>query len=111
MIMTVVAVLLCLPLASLAGHGKTRVYVGGSVWLGPPVYGPTYYGPWWGPRYYWAPPPVYYAPQEPTVYVGRGEAEGDYWYYCEDPRGYYPYVRSCPGGWMKVVPETVPPGR
>jgi hypothetical protein len=27
------------------------------------------------------------------------------------PQGYYPYVKSCPGGWMRVVPDTVPPGR
>jgi hypothetical protein len=30
-----------------------------------------------------------------------------YWYYCKDPQGYYPYVKQCPGGWMKVVP--IPP--
>lgn len=110
----VVLVVLCLPLAGVAGHGKTRVFIGGSVWLGPPAYGPAYYGPgWWGPAYgppayYVAPPPVL---RQPPVYVERGQAEGDYWYYCENPRGYHPYVRSCPGGWMKVVPDTVPPNR
>jgi len=34
-----------LPLAALAGnghgHGKTRVYIGGSFWLGPPAWGPA----------------------------------------------------------------------
>ena len=35
--------------------------------------------------------------------------QDSYWYYCENPQGYYPYVKSCPGGWMKVVPETAPP--
>ncbi len=29
-----------------------------------------------------------------------------YWYYCEAARGYYPYVGQCPGGWMRVVPQT-----
>ncbi len=97
------------------GHGKTRVYIGGSFWLGPPAWGPAYYGPgYWGPRYY--APPVYYAPppvivQPAPQYVERAQADDDYWYYCETPRGYYPYVRSCPGGWMRVVPDTVPPGR
>jgi hypothetical protein len=33
----------------------------------------------------------------------------NYWYYCRQANGYYPYVRQCPGGWMKVVPETTPP--
>ena len=27
------------------------------------------------------------------------------------PEGYYPQIKSCPGGWMKVVPDTVPPSR
>jgi hypothetical protein len=111
---------LVLPLAALAGngngHGNTRVYIGGSFWLGPPAWGPAYYGPgYWGPRYYYPPPP-YYAPapvivQQTPQYVERAQADADYWYYCENPRGYYPYVRTCPGGWMRVVPDTVPPGR
>ena len=111
---------LALPLAALAGnghgHGNTRVYIGGSFWLGPPAWGPAYYGPgYWGPRYYYPPPP-YYAPapvivQQTPQYVERAQADADYWYYCENPRGYYPYVRTCPGGWMRVVPDTVPPGR
>ncbi len=32
-----------------------------------------------------------------------------YWYYCEDPKGYYPYIPECPGGWMTVVPPPQPP--
>jgi len=104
-----------LPLAALAGHGhghgNTRVYIGGSFWLGPPAWGPAYYGPG-----YYYPPPPYYAPapvivQQTPQYVERAQADADYWYYCENPRGYYPYVRTCPGGWMRVVPDTVPPGR
>jgi len=27
-----------------------------------------------------------------------------YWYYCHRPRGYYPQVLRCPGGWIPVVP-------
>jgi hypothetical protein len=38
-----------------------------------------------------------------------GQDQDSYWYYCQDPPGYYPYVKSCPGEWMKVVPETAPP--
>lgn len=39
-----------------------------------------------------------------------------YWYYCQSPAGYYPYVPSCPGGWTRVpaTPSTgggaTPPG-
>ena len=31
-----------------------------------------------------------------------------YWYYCTDPEGYHPYVKSCPQGWMQVVPSGPP---
>jgi hypothetical protein len=31
--------------------------------------------------------------------------EPNYWYYCHNPEGYYPYVKKCPSGWMKVVPS------
>ena len=48
------------------------------------------------------------------VYVERGEERQaeprqDWWYYCEDSRGYYPYVKSCLSGW-KRVPPAPPPG-
>ncbi len=32
-----------------------------------------------------------------------------FWYYCADAKMYYPYVRQCPTGWLKVVPKTGPP--
>jgi hypothetical protein len=32
-----------------------------------------------------------------------------YWYCCQDPQGYYRWVKDCPGGWMKVVPAPAPP--
>jgi hypothetical protein len=93
-------------------HGSGSSYsFGASILLGPP----WYYSPYYYPYYYAAPPvviqtppPVYYAqPQaEPQAQPEQREA---YWYYCQDPPGYYPYVKSCPGGWMKVVPDTTPP--
>jgi hypothetical protein len=49
--------------------------------------------------------------QQPQAYVQQHQQESDYWYYCQDPQGYYPYIKSCPGGWMQVVPDTAPPGR
>jgi hypothetical protein len=55
---------------------------------------------------YYAAPPVA-APQEPQEYVQPEQPV--YWYYCPDPEGYYPYVKQCPKGWLKVVPST-PPG-
>lgn len=81
------------------GH---RFYWGGSIML----------GPWWYPWYpypygYYAAPPSYVQP--PQVYVQPQQPQQSYWYYCQDPKGYYPYVQSCPGGWMKVLPQTPPP--
>lgn len=28
--------------------------------------------------------------------------EGDMWYYCRNPEGYYPYVKHCNGEWQQV---------
>jgi hypothetical protein len=39
-----------------------------------------------------APPPES-GPQQPSL-----------WHFCQDPEGYYPYVKDCPGGWLNVVP-------
>jgi FKBP-type peptidyl-prolyl cis-trans isomerase FkpA len=32
------------------------------------------------------------------------------WYYCNDAKAYFPYVRECPSGWLQV-PQTAPPGQ
>ena len=65
-------------------------------------------GWWWFTDgfWYWYDSPVYPYP----LYVGDYyvPAEGyappaPVWYYCYEPRGYYPYVPACPSGW-RVVP-------
>ena len=48
----------------------------------------------------------YTQPPQPQVYA---EPQQEYWYYCKEPQGYYPYVASCPGGWMRVLPTPPPP--
>jgi hypothetical protein len=53
-----------------------------------------------------APPPVYVQPP-PQVYVQPPPPQA-YWYYCDNPPGYYPYVPQCPAGWRQVTPT--PPG-
>lgn len=74
-----------------------RFYWGGSIFLGPP----------WYPYGYYTSPPV--VAQPPPVYAEPEQPQQNYWYYCQKPQGYYPYVQRCPGGWMKVVPESAPP--
>lgn len=81
-------------------------------------------GWWWiaGPGlWYWYPrpflpygyPPYYdYDPNPPIVIAPPAQEappQQSYWYYCDSSKAYYPYVRSCPGGWRKV-PATPPGG-
>ncbi len=60
--------------------------------------------PSWPPYGY---PPVVVAPA-PPVYVQPAPPPRPYWYYCENPQGYYPYVQQCPGGWRPVNPSPPP---
>lgn len=85
------------------GHVRFGVYVGGPYW------GP-YWG--WGPAYYYPPPYYYYppAPAQPTEYIERIDpSEQGWWYYCEESRGYYPYVKECAAGWKRVSPTPPAP--
>lgn len=105
------AAVLALPVVSEAG--KTHVFVGVNVGVGH-VWGPGYWGghphwghrPFWVPRVYWRAPVYYAAPpviiQSPPVVVPAPVQQ--YWYYCWNPAGYYPYVTHCPGGWQAVLP-------
>jgi hypothetical protein len=87
----------------------------------PPVRGGFWFGPGWGP-WWWGGPLVYpfydyprqpiVIEQQPPVYDQQMQQqvpeEPYYWYYCAESKTYYPYVKQCPKGWMKVVP-TPPP--
>lgn len=79
-----------------------RAHIG--VFIGAPLA----FGWYWPPpyRYY---PPVVAVPSAPPVYVQRSDAEPPgsepgWWYHCDDPLGYYPYVGECPGGWRRERP-------
>jgi hypothetical protein len=93
------------------GHGGHGGHVGVGVFVGP-GWGPG----WWGPYYPYYPSYPYYAPQpaviekEPDTYIQQTPQaeEPSYWYFCKDPEGYYPYVKKCPKGWLKVVPSPTP---
>jgi hypothetical protein len=88
-----------------ARHGSVGIWVGPG-WIGPyPYYSYPYY-----PYPYYREPPVIV--QQPEVYVQPAPPpvqQPSYWYFCKEPQGYYPYVKQCPSGWMKVVPS--PPGQ
>lgn len=96
-----------------SGHG----HLGIGLYFGMP-YGYPYYPPYYYPYYY---PPVVVAPAQPPVYIENtppssyippdvaqpSESDYYYWYHCDKPEGYYPYIKECPGGWKKVKP--IPP--
>ena len=85
------------------GRGGPRVGV---------YFGYSTFYPWYGPPPYYYPPTVIVRP-EPQVYIERAvpppapQAQV-YWHYCNNPPGYYPYVKECPGGWLQVVPTPRP---
>ena len=118
--MKMIKLLIALVLLGVAGLGTAwadRGHNGGRVHLGVMIgqgWGPWYYPPsYYYPPYY---PPVIVQPQQPQVYIEQQQAPGaaagpvttapaNYWYYCAAARGYYPYVKECPGGWQKVLPQ------
>ena len=76
-------------------------------------------GWWWivGGVWYFYPTPIYpypdpYQPPGPPVIVAppvqAPPQEQQYWYYCRNPEGYYPYVPQCRSGW-EAVPANTPP--
>jgi hypothetical protein len=111
--MIVGGLVVALNLGPLPANARTVVSVGIGVPYGPapyPYYGPPPYA-YAPPAYYYAaPPPVYVAPT-PTYLVPPQPAPvvqsappANVWYYCEDPKGYYPYVPNCNSGWRTVQP-------
>ena len=120
-ILVLMTVILALGSLSASAHGwRGRGYyadddVRWGISVGPDWWGPEW-GSGWGPypyyNYYNYPPPVIVQQPSDMYVLPQREpppAEPSYWYYCPDPKGYYPYVKKCPKGWMKVVPQTTPP--
>lgn len=89
------------------GHGHVTFVVGGG-WPG-----------WWGYPYYgWPYPdsyPGYYVPaaQYAVRYIEQGDgwdgaSANAWWYRCDQPSGYYPYIKDCPAGWQTVPAQPSP---
>jgi len=92
------------------GYYGPRVTVGLGFGFGYPYYGYGYGYPYYAPYAYYPPyyAPAYAAPQ-PSTYVEQPvqqqqQASG-YWYYCNDSRSYYPYVKDCASAWQRVAPQ------
>jgi hypothetical protein len=67
---------------------------------------------WWtaGGGWYFYPEPVYPFPTyvPPAIIVQQappapsGLPPSQFWYFCDNPQGYYPYVAACNGPWREV---------
>ena len=103
--------------SALAGgryYGGVGIYMGPGPFWGPPLYPRPYYypSPYGYPGPYYAPAQVVVVPPIPQVYIEQHAAPPEpapesrqYWYYCQDSKNYYPYVKECPRGWQKVLPQ------
>jgi len=98
-------------------HGGARVHVNGWNALALALIGTVLYLAAKAPPPPNAPAPAYPAqvdPQQPATTAQAAaptatEPQQNWWYYCAQANGYYPYVTTCPTGWTKVSP--VPPGQ
>ena len=48
--------------------------------------------------------PWYVQPRPVVVVLPPPPPAGQYWYYCANPMGYYPYVAACAVEWQAVSP-------
>ncbi|MBA5607561.1 hypothetical protein H3H36_19575 [Duganella sp. FT3S] len=102
------------PGGHVGGYSHSRTHVG--VVIGAPLFWPApwYADPFYDPfyrRYYYY-DPVYPVPAPPPVYIEQGAPPVppvQFWYYCNNPPGYYPYVKECRSSWRAVSPEEVKP--
>ena len=96
--------------------GHVGVFIGGGFPYyypyGPAPYAPYPYAPY--PYYYY--PPAVAVPAAPQAYIEQGQAQASparerpsgYWYYCDESKAYYPYVKQCAGNWRQVAPRPEP---
>lgn len=89
------------------GRGHFGFYFGAPIY---PYYGYGYGYPYAYPYPYY-PPAVVTVPAMPQTYIQQApqapavqQNQSAYWHYCNNPEGYYPYVKECPDGWQLVEP-------
>ena len=95
-------------------------YYGGYPWFysmyygtGVTMYSDSFYAPMAYVDYVQMAPPMVVAPAagtQPAPATGSIQpAPSNSWYYCKNPEGYYPYVKTCAGGWETVPAQPVNP--
>ena len=85
------------------GIGLGLGYGFGGYYGGYPYYGGFGYGG------YGYPSTVVNVPAIPPVYIQQSQPvvqqyPAGFWYYCNNPEGYYPYVKQCLNTWQQVAP-------
>lgn len=116
-------ILLISTLHSPASEARGHHHGGGNFgfYFGAPIYPHSYYrynDPFYryDPYYYSYPQQtIITVPQTPPTYIQQSppvttQNQPGYWYYCDNPEGYYPYVKECLNTWQPVEP-TPPPTR
>ncbi|MDD5274886.1 MAG: hypothetical protein PHR16_02260 [Methylovulum sp.] len=97
-------------------HGNPRFgfYFGAPFYRYPYPYYRPYFRPYYRPYYPYPyyPPAIVTVPIRPPVYIQQPAPAiqnypSGYWYYCNNPEGYYPYIKECLSGWQQVKP--IPP--
>jgi hypothetical protein len=73
-------------------------------------YGLGYYGGYPYGGYYDYPSTAVVVPQTPPTYIQQTptasqQYQSGYWYYCSNPKGFYPYVKECLTSWQQVEPR------
>ncbi|RFC36306.1 MAG: hypothetical protein DID90_2727553902 [Candidatus Nitrotoga sp. LAW] len=109
------------------GGGRVGIYLGAPIGFNFGFSPYSYYrAPYYGSPYSYSPAPVYYpSVQQPpqVIYTERRvgsplssqesstnsvqNVQNSWWYYCTSSNAYYPYIKKCPGGWLRVVPQPV----
>jgi len=79
---------------------------------------PFFFGPGFFGSGFYAGSPAY-APDQGYAYgydypgyvqsAAYAPPQAQYWAYCRNPQGYYPYVSECSEGWLPVTPTSSPP--
>lgn len=95
-------------------------YGGGSGGNGFGYYGPSYgygqgyYGGYYPPYYGGGYPSTVPMPSTPPLYIQENQQpsaqnfQAGYWYYCDNPAGYYPKIRQCNNDWQQIAPSPPP---
>jgi hypothetical protein len=55
--------------------------------------------------YYPVPEPVAPVAVVPPIIQANPSPPANWWYYCRSSGAYYPYVKYCPSGWERVMPQ------